>query len=386
MFRRLMFNLPAWAQPEHPILRYMLQRYRNREPRWRRLIRIFLQVLAVAMVVLLGFLLATDFGQREVSTLHAVLYWPLVFLGVLVGLGAMMLTSNAITMEKTRGTWDSLRITSHGANLAFQARWASVFYSLRGPLGVLLAARLVFVVAILIDLTQYYRGRYLDLLLSGITPTVSVPVGAALLAATMTAAIMQPLVAVGLDAAVGLLLSVLVRDPRYDILVRTLLGGTRVSLAVVAIVLGTQAFAQADWMVDLGRWVTLLAGLLVVITVISLLAWLITRRLFTGIARRLVFGLIVLALIVGGLVVISGIKLEEGPWLRSAGSVTAILAQGVAGDQGLRLLTLEESGPLWADVEYGILVGLLLLVVTLFQAWLAGRIVSLSSRLAERAE
>ncbi len=386
MFRRLMFDLPTWAQPEHPVLRYMLQRYRSRESRWRRVVRIFLQVMAVAVLVLLGFLLATEFGQQEASTLHAVLYWPLAFLGVLVGLGALMLTGNAISMEKTRGTWDSLRITSHGANLAFQARWVSVFYTLRGPLSVLFLARLVFVLGILIDLTQYYRGRYLDLLLSGITPTVSIPIGAALLAATMTAAILQPLVAVGLDASVGLLISVLVREPRYDILVRTLLGGTRVTLALVAIAIGTQAFGMAPWLVDLGRWVALLAGFGLVVTLTILLGWFLTRHLLTGLYRRLTFGTAVIILLVAGLVVVGGIELEGAPWMRPTGAISAILFQGVVGDQGLRLLTLEESGPLWADVDYGILIGLILLAITLGQAWLAGRIVGLASRLAERAE
>jgi hypothetical protein len=298
MSRRLLFQLPAWGQPAHPVLRYLLQRSRPPETRWRRLARLGLQAATVAIVVLLGYQVATGFGAQPARSLHAILYWPLVLLSVLVGLAALMLTGSAISLEKARGTWDSLRITSHGAGLVFQARWVSVFYTLRGPLGVLFLARLVFALAILIDLAQYFRGRYLDLLLSGITPTVSVPVGAALLAATMTAAILQPLVAVGLDAAVGLLVSVMVREPRYDILVRTALG----------------------------------------------------------------------------------------PWMTTAGVWMAILFQSMVGDQGLRLLTLEESGPLWADVHYGILIGPALLVLTLFQAWLAGRMVGWAAHRAGQAD
>ncbi len=319
MFKRFLLQLPAWAQPDHPVLRHLIQRRRSREAGWRRALRHGLLLTTVALVVLFGYQLATGFGTRPVRTLHSVLYWPLVFGGVVVGLGAMALTGNAISLEKAQGTWDSLRITAYGAGLTFQARWVSVFYMLRGPLGALFLARLVFVAGILLDLIQYYRGRYLDLLLSGITPAVSMPVGAVLLAATMTAGILQPLVAVGLDAAVGLLVSVVVRQPRYDIPVRAALGLGRVTLAALALLIGSQALEFPPWMTPLGTW----AGL---------------------------------------------------------------LFQSVFGDQGLRLLSLEESGALWADLPYGLLFGLVLLFLTLSQAWLAGRIVAWAARLAEHAE
>ncbi len=296
MLKRFVVELPAWAQPNHPVLRYMILRGRTRDALWWRLMRTLLQVIAAAIIVVFGYQIATGFGVRQAPSLHAVLYWPLVFLGVLVGLAAMTVTSNAISLEKSRGTWDSLRITSHGAELTFQARWIAAFYALRGPLSVLFLARLVFVVAILIDLMQYYRGRYLDLLLSGITPAVSVPVGAALLAALMTAAVLQPLVAVGLDAAVGLLVSILVREPRYNLLVRAALGAIRVLLVLGAIVFGSQAFALVEWMTPPLTW----AGMLL---------------------------------------------------------------QSVLGDQGLRLLNLEESGLIWAELEFGILIGLILLAL-----------------------
>ena len=319
MFKRSLLRLPAWAQPDHPVLRHILQRSRVHDTRARWLLRVGVQVLALAALVLLGYQIATNFGTRPVHTLHAVLYWPLVLLGVLVGLAAMTVTGNAVSVEKARGTWDSLRVTSHGAGLTFQARWMAAFYSLRGPLAILMAARVVFVLGILIDLAQYYRGRYLDLLISGITPAVSVPVGAVLLAATMTAVLLQPLVAVGLDAAIGLLISVVVREPRYDILVRTVVGLVRVGLAVLAISVGTQAFEAAQGFTTAGMW--------------------------------------------GG-----------------------VLAQSLIGDQGLRLINLEESGMLWVALPYGIFLGLVLLLFTLAQAWLAGRIVSWAASLAERAE
>jgi len=297
----------------------MLERYRSREARGRRIVRVALQVLAMALVVLLGYQIASQSGGQSVPSLHDVLYWPLALVGVLVGLAAMTLTGNAITLEKARGTWDSLRITVYGARLVFQARWAAAFYMLRGPLGVLLLARVIFVLGILIDLMQYYQGRFLDLLLSGSVPPVSVVVGVALLAATMTVGLLQPLVAVGLDAAVGLVVSVMVREPRYDVMVRTILGVLRVGFAVLAMLVGSQAFDMAPWMTPAGAW--------------------------------------------GG-----------------------VLFQSLFGDQALRLLDLEKSALLWSRLEYGVFIGLVLLVCTVAQAWLAGQLVSLAARFAEHAE
>lgn len=320
MFKPFLMRLPAWARPEHPVLRTILQRYQQPgQSRWRRAARVLVQVLALLVLALLGYQLATEFGTRPSPTLHAVLYWPLVVLGVGAGLAAMMITGGVVSLERARGTWDSLRTTPRGIELAFQARWLATFYGLRGPLGVLLLARGVFVLGILLDLARYYRGRYLELLLNGITPPVSVPLGAVLLAATMTAALLQPLAALGLDASVGLLVSVVARQPRHGVYVRAVLGGTRILLAVLAFVVGGQAFAMAPWMTPAKVW----AG---------------------------------------------------------------VLLQSLAGDQGLRLLDLEESGLLWVDLSYGILIGPVLLGLTLVQMWLAGRMVGWAVRLAERGE
>lgn len=320
MFKPFLIRLPAWARPEHPVLRAILQRHRQPEQaRWRRVARALLQVAALLLLAFLGYQLATDFGARPAPTLHAVLYWPLVVLGVGAGLAAMMITGSVVSLERARGTWDSLRSTPHGIELAFQARWLATFYSLRGPLTLLLVARVVFVLGILLDLAHYYRGRYLELLLNGITPQVSVPLGAVLLAATMTAALLQPLAALGLDASIGLLVSVMARQPRHGVYIRAALGGMRILLAVLAFVVGSQAFAMAPWMTPAKVW----AG---------------------------------------------------------------VLLQSLLGDQALRLLDLEESGLLWVDLRYGILIGLVLLAVTMLQMWLAGRMVGWAVRLAERGE
>lgn len=320
LFQRLRIRLPLWAQPEHPVLRYVLQGQRQPRSRRRRALWLLLMAVVAAVLILLGYQVAPFFfHSRPPGTVHAALYAPLVLVGVLVGLAAMTSTNSVISKEKARGTWDMLRVTSHGPSLTFQTRWVATFYNLRGALTVLVLARVIFVVAVLIDLAQYFRGQYLDLLLSGVTPPVSLPVGAALLAATLTAGVLQPVVAVGLDAAVGLWIGALSREPRYAVLVQAIVGVVRVLLAVLAILIGVQAFNLVPWMTDAGRW--------------------------------------------GGVVFLN-----------------------VFGDQGLRLLNLEENGLLWADLDYSVLIGGALLILTLGQAWLANRFVCWAAYLAERVE
>lgn len=314
-----MLFAPMRKHPNHPALRYALNRYQAHTPLLWRIVRVLVQVIAFAGLVVVGYLVASDFGARPVTSWQAVLYWPLVLLGVIVGLATIMLTGNIITSEKVRGTWDSLRLTTHGAEMLFSARWLSTFYNLRGPLTVLLVARFIFVGTIVLDLGRLYRGHYLDLLLSGITPGVPVPLGVVILGATLAAAVLQPVVAVATDAAVGLMVSVLVRNPRYDVYVRILLGVFRIAFAVVALWVGTGLFAAPEQYTAL-----------------------------TGNA--------------------------------------ALLIQGVAGDQGLRLLNLAENGLLWLDVPYSVLSGPILFGVTLVQAVVVGRAVSWIARRAEQVE
>lgn len=228
MQHRLYAQLPDWARPTHPILRYMLDHdSRRRTARQRWLIRL------VALVVVGGLVLSNaailqdnPVMMREPTKYHlfTLMYFPLVMLQYFAMLFAMLLTTQAISAEVQRDTWESLKLTSHGAALVFRARWAAVFYQLRWLLVLIIALRVIFAGTMIID-TMDERGYLLDLFTDGITPAVSVDAAILLLAVQITAALLAVPVLLGLYAAVGLLLAALVQN-------RAALNTLRVALVV----------------------------------------------------------------------------------------------------------------------------------------------------------
>ncbi len=235
MIRRLTGQFPAWARADHPVLRYELGKARPTSTRVRWL-RVVIVVLLALLFLAGGYIIATGSlqhppGQSLTENVHAVIYWPLLVLQLVTGILAMTLTASAVGDEMRRQHWDSLRATAHGAELALRARWAAAFYRLRPALIAIIALRLLLVFGILYDLTAF-QGRYLDLLLNGITPDVPLALGVLLLSLFMTAALLLPITSVGLDAAMGLLLSTFVRQRTYSAMLQIFLILLRV--AVVA--------------------------------------------------------------------------------------------------------------------------------------------------------
>src|SRR5215207_5456615 len=184
MIQRLSGQLPTWARSSHPVLRYELGKV-QRPSRRVRLLRAFSVVMLGLLLVVGGYLAATGLlarpaGQSLTEIANAILFWPLLVIQVILRIGALMLTSSAVSDEVRRQNWDNLRATTAGAELALRARWAVVFYRLRGLLGLVLALRVVLIFGILYDLTAF-QGRYLDLLINGIVPEVPLVAGVLLL-------------------------------------------------------------------------------------------------------------------------------------------------------------------------------------------------------------
>ena len=73
-----------------------------------------------------------------------------------------------------------------------------------------------------------FQGRYLDLLINGIVPDVPLVAAVLLVSFTMTAALLLPLTTVGMDAAIGLLVSALVQQRTYSTLLQAVLIFVRV--------------------------------------------------------------------------------------------------------------------------------------------------------------
>lgn len=290
-------QVPGWARLDSPMLRYVLLREGRRQGRgWRWLVRGGLVLVVIALVG--GYAWVYDDAGTPgdgASTLFSLLYVPLLMLQIVTLTAPLILTSNMIAAEQQRGTWEALKITSHGAEMAIRSRWAAVFYQLRWLLAALLLARLLFTGQMLRDLTLY-QGYHLDLYIIGITPEVPLEVAIVLLAALMTALLLLPLVIVGLNAAFGLLFASMFDNPRLTVFLRGLL---------LALELG-----------------------------------------------------IFLAALVAGLDVIDADPGSRALAAMSPGERWARLAfMGSFGDQGLRLMDLETTFQTWTDVEYGILLG-----------------------------
>jgi hypothetical protein len=238
MMRRLAVavRLPAWMQPDHPVLRYSLSSSPGTSSVRIRYLRALVVVLALAGSLGVGYLVASDllredpFQQPISQMLMGIVFWPVFILQVMLQVGVMLMTIATISEEKRRQTWDSLRATSMGPALALRARWSvAVFYRLRGVLGLLLLVRLVLIAGILFDLTAF-RGEYLNYLIGGIVPGVSPAAGVLLLALMITASLILPVTAVGFDAALGLLASTLVQQRIYMVLLQFMLAGLRLVL------------------------------------------------------------------------------------------------------------------------------------------------------------
>ncbi|MFQ3565812.1 MAG: hypothetical protein SNJ59_02325 [Aggregatilineales bacterium] len=241
MIRRLTGGLPDWAQPNHPILRHALGINQPR-PRWQvRYGRALAFVLIGASLLLIGYLTATNFlrrapGENPVEAINNTLFIPLLVAQLLLRAFAVLLTSSIVADQIHRQNWDSLRATPSGAELTLRARWALVFYRLRGLLGTVIAVRIGLLLLMLYDLTAF-QGRYLDLLISGITPDVSLVIAVLLLALMMTAALLLPFTAVGFDASIGLLIAAQVRGRTLNTVLQVLYILLRVGLTVALLVL-----------------------------------------------------------------------------------------------------------------------------------------------------
>lgn len=321
MMQRFVTQLPEWARPDHPILRYELGRS-GRLPRRRQYLR---TAGFAALIVLLywgGYAYATGFfqnppGQNLTEGAIAVVMWPTLALQVLMQVAALALTVNTVSEQKRRQTWDNLRATEGGVSLAFRTRWATVFYRLRPLLAVVLIIRVLLIVGILIDLTAF-QGRYIDLLINGIVPDISPVVGALLLAFLMTASLLLPLTSVGLEAAIGLLVSVTLQQRLYSVMAQVIVIAVRLLLVIGLTVAATQ-FIRGE------------------LTSVN----------------------------------------DGGAWLLMG-------AFAAFGDWGLSFLHLGFYSEIWATIPFGILLGIGLLIFSMAQSALTEWILALAIRRAER--
>ena len=244
MLQRLGMELPDWARAKHPHIRYELGQAQRTSRRVK-----YTQAIGISLVVVLlfvgGYFIGTNFlqnvpGQSLTESAMAILFWPTFVLQIILQFAAMTLTVNTVSEQKRRMAWDNLRATEGGAGIALRAKWASVYYRLRLLLGLVMLIRIVLVLGILYDLTGF-QGRYIDLLINNITPEVSPIVGALLLAFLMTAALLLPLTAMGMQAAIGLFIAVNIQQRIYNVMTQLIIIVVRL-LIIIGLTYATTQF------------------------------------------------------------------------------------------------------------------------------------------------
>jgi len=308
-------QLPKWARPENPIMRYAIGYGSVTRRQQFRLLMALIVLMVVAIAVSYTFVAAqTDI---ETPTYREVMYYPLVGATLLMQILAIAMTTNSIVLERQKGTWETLQITGVGAGMSVRARWMAVFYRLRWILGMVVLGRLGYILFLMYDITDF-EGRAIDVRIVGITPEVSLEVAVFLLAGLMTAAVIQPFVAVGFDAAIGMLLAGTTRSRNIGILTTLLLVGMRILITLGALYAGAEIMDANGTTAEIAN------------------------------------------------------MSNETAWLQT-------LFLTIEGDLSLRILHLETLGNLWADLDDGIYLAAIVLVLVITKAAIANALVLFSA-------
>ena len=293
-------QIPDWARPDN-----IMQHY-ARGPQDRSLrhsLVVLLSALIVFGLLAINLILyesgnSLGTGGARTWTIYTVLYFPLVNLQLITLALAML---NASAGATSGPQWEALKITSHGAEFVVRARWAATLYRLRGLIVLVMIPRVLFAGLMLVDVARD-GGYHLDLYLFGITPAVPLEIAVIILAALMTAALLQFPVLLALNAALGLLISTTSK--------RTAAVAVRFALLIAEIMLVTLALQKG--------WNTLQYN-----------------------------------------------PLPPAPIaISTPNQWIGLVLLGTVGDQSLRFMDLDTTLQTWADVDYGVwLGGVLLLIV-----------------------
>src|SRR3954453_9920299 len=104
MLQRLYGQLPEFARPDFPLMRYALLRG-NRSDRRAVFLRTLLALLMLVVLVVVGYEITSNAGPSALDVPNAldkiflVLYWPLVVIQIIARIYAIGSTSGVISSE-----------------------------------------------------------------------------------------------------------------------------------------------------------------------------------------------------------------------------------------------------------------------------------------------
>ncbi len=267
--------LPAWAGPEHPLLQYELSHFRGRGGRRGLIVQLAtLSILLGGSAALYAAtLLSPATGTNLTGLIWQSIYYPTLVLQLLTMIMALALGAAAVGGERSRKTWDNLRVTEFGAGLALRARWAGILYRLRAPITLILLVRFILIVGMLYDLTAF-GGLYAQMLGAHARPPLpDWRLDLLLIALVITVNLLLPFLQIASVAAFGILLSVAVREQIYAAVIQMLVIAVQLAFAVagaltIAQMMRSNTPPVSDWSYALffgytafGDWGLLLAQL-----------------------------------------------------------------------------------------------------------------------------
>ena len=275
MLRLRNWLLPKWAQPDHPLLQYEFSHIRGHGGRRR----FYLQLMFLSLLIGGSALFYAATALRPAGAANPTgifwrsIYYPMLAMQVITMALSLTLGAAAVGGERSRKTWDHLRVTEFGAGVALRARWAGILYRLRAPILLILVLRLLLVGGVVYDLTAF-GGLYPQMLGARATPPLPAwRLDLLLVALAVTVTIALPLAAIANAAALGILVSVAVKERVYAAVIQMLavVAQLVISLAgalVIAQTIARDAPGAGDWSYALffgysalGDWGLLLAQL-----------------------------------------------------------------------------------------------------------------------------
>ena len=234
--------LPEWARTDHPLLQYELLRMRGRGARHGTAFQLvaLAGMLGGAAVIARAVFPVAAGGDNLTTLIWQSSYYPMLGLQLLTVVLALAMGAAAAVEPRRRKTWDHLRVTESGAESVLRVRWAGILYRLRAPLTLLFSMRLLFVGGMLYDLTAF-GGHYAQMLGAQASPPLPAwRLDLLLIALSATVCVLLPFAQVGLAAALGILISVALRERLVAAIAHLII----IALQVAFTLAGALAFAE----------------------------------------------------------------------------------------------------------------------------------------------
>jgi hypothetical protein len=206
MLRRWLGEVPRWAQNDQMALRQEIMRYMPRLSARRRWVLFIQLVLAISVLIIAGYLIATGLLRESGGDTLMQRVWNTLYFPILLVQGAVLVMAflePTATLERT--TLDeTLKTTPSGIGLWVRAKWLGGYLRVYRLLALVILARIVLLVMLLLEVTTM-RGSYLDLVMQlQVEPSVPQLLGLMIMALNIMGAFLLPLTSVGLDVALGM--------------------------------------------------------------------------------------------------------------------------------------------------------------------------------------